>query len=91
MMIQKHSWFVLGTFCFIQLLLLVNGELVSVSNGIKGKLPMTNHANNSASSKLIFLEYNDDEDIFDEGSGSGMMERSGLSKHLDEWEFDRNG
>ena len=68
MMIQKHNWFVLGTFCFIQLLLLVNGELVLVSNGIKGKLLMTNHANNSAS-KLIFLEYNDDEDIFDEGSG----------------------
>ena len=61
---QKHdNWFVLGTFCFIQLLLFVNGELVS--NEIIEKLAMQNHANNSMStSKLIFHENNDDEDIF---------------------------
>ena len=86
---QKHdNWFVLGTFCFIQLLLFVNGELVS--NEIIEKLAMQNHANNSMStSKLIFHENNDDEDIFHEGSGSGMVEGSGFSEH--EWEFDRNG
>ena len=42
-----------------------------------------------STSKLIFHENNDDEDIFHEGSGSGMVEGSDFSEH--EWEFDRNG
>ena len=68
---RYHTWVVVGTFCLIQLILFADGET-------KSKLAGTDHEYKNAS-KSILTEDNDDEDMFDDGSGSAMIEGSGFS------------